>query len=596
MIAARDGKERRETLNTIIASVALVLSSIMLILQFAERAEKKADVLSYEIGGERANTNQVDEYIRIYNHSVGDIYLEYVILRADMGDGLSRKAELYRPRKPEPIHPGEFKEFRMRMNYLTDAERAAERREEYDTFTGRSVVEARTTKGYCAAVQEERPNSANATHLGGAGLLQKQTQEALCRLPNAVSASTAAILSGDRRGCLYAVLPVNAVWIQITGYTGDLNDPGRKPPAPLKAPAVCWAGSGANYVAKPNDGITPCDLLADRNHNSEYPNQHINPIKKGFYESGWLYNRTTAPGVWAGSFSLAPVVTSGGAQTLNEDIRFYGSSKAGVGWLGLNVQFEKGTKLPSNLNSLTSALTYDIHLSYKPLWFATNKLDQSPISQKCLPDRKSYASQGCVLLQNPNSSGIGVRPGEVIFGTGQEYAVTRPKGLNGEHRPKDLNIVEAISYRQPITVTLHKYPSLLTLFPVVGVEGGWHLIRYQDNESAQLFRKVVGADISIRWPFNFASNFISTKGGTIDYSFRARFLSGNEPYTDTGAGTTMLSRQDRTYTRIALNLPFTNYVALTSSVQRGSLPPDFYNVSWTFTVGLSLASIGTAEH
>jgi hypothetical protein len=256
----------------------------------------------------------------------------------------------------------------------------------------------------------------------------------------------------------------------------------------------------------------------------------------------WLYNRVTVPGGWAGSFSIAPQVVQKASQTLTEDIRFNGWTKAGYCWLGFNVMFEKGAAVASNLDSLTGGIIYDVHFSQMPWWG---------------------------FAESTSNEGIGVRPGELVFSTGPEYADTRTKGPSGQHYPKDLNFTEGLYYKQPVSVTAFRYPSFLTFFPLVGAEGGWHLIRYQQDESAQFFRKVVGMDASIRYPFHRAPNFTSTKGATLDYSLRERFLSGYEPYTDTHPldangnllpVTPILSRQRRSYSRIAATWPFSSYV------------------------------------
>jgi hypothetical protein len=92
-----------------------------------------------------------------------------------------------------------------------------------------------------------------------------------------------------------------------------------------------------------------------------------------------------------------------------------------------------------------------------------------------------------------------------------------------------LHVDPAIFYRQPISMIAFRFPPLLTLFPTVGAEGGWHITRYQAEESAQFFRKVVGIDASLRYRFQKAANFTSAKAATSNYSLRERFLSGTEP-------------------------------------------------------------------
>jgi len=380
-------------------------------------------------------------------------------------------------------------------------------------------------------------------------------------------------------GYLYAVLPVDADWIQLTGFIGDLNDPARKMPGAIStAPTYCWTLDSATKYAnasEPTTSIVPCDLA-----------KGTNAVRKAYYHSGWIYNRLTAPGVWAGSFSLAPVVVSGKSQSLTEDILFSGSSKEGPGWLALTSQFEKSSTAAGNLNSLTGTLTYKLRLAH-----STRRWWHVPQSLAAV-----NAPDGAYVETNA-SVGIGIRPGELMFSGGEEYAVTRPTMSEGMRGPKDLNVVEGIYYRQPISITARSYPSLLTFFPTFGTEGGWHLIRYLP-ESAHFFRKVVGADASLRWPYQVAPNFTSTKAATIDFTFRERLLSGDEPYTNIGGASPMaqLTRRGRQYMRIGLNWPLSSFVSITTSVQHGGLPPDFDVVAWTFTLGLSFASSGTAEH
>lgn len=375
---------------------------------------------------------------------------------------------------------------------------------------------------------------------------------------------------------LYVVLPVKSIWIDVAGFRGDLDDPARKAPSGIPtAMPTCYDDPANRAIVRRDSSpydLRPCDL-------------HETLLRGIFYSSGWLYNRITVPGVWAGSVSITPVLAAPGSQSLTEDVRFYGSSKAGPGWLGLNATFEKGATASSSLNSLVGAITYDFRLSQRPWWFSP---DRSPIDR----DGGAHISKG--------DEGIGIHPGELLLASGEEYAPTRTKGTDGFHEPKDLNIVESVLYRQPISVTALRFPSFITVFPVVGAEGGRHIIRYLSGEPVAFYRTVTGVDASIRYPFQKAPNFTSIKPATIDYSFRQRFLAGNEPYAEVLAGTQtlspVLSRRRRSYSRIALNWPLSSYVAFTTTVQRGSLPPDFDSVGWTLTLGLSLSSTGTSEH
>jgi hypothetical protein len=143
-----------EIIRTAIAALALVISTIALVSQYrqqaetrAERAETKAEVLDYEIGTERANPKQYDEYFKIYNRSRGEIRLESVSLRADMGDGLFKRVVLFEPQKPEALPSGDVKEFRFRLSNPSAEDEAAEKKPGYSTFTGKSTVEVVTTRG-----------------------------------------------------------------------------------------------------------------------------------------------------------------------------------------------------------------------------------------------------------------------------------------------------------------------------------------------------------------------------------------------------------------------------------------------------------------
>ena len=106
------------TLNTIFAGLALLISAYTLRMQMLEKQEKHAQVMSYELGTQKVNDRQVEDYFKIYNYSEGDIYLESVRLKADMSDGIYDLVDLYEPSTPKLLHPGEFKAFRFRMPFF----------------------------------------------------------------------------------------------------------------------------------------------------------------------------------------------------------------------------------------------------------------------------------------------------------------------------------------------------------------------------------------------------------------------------------------------------------------------------------------------
>ena len=75
------------TLNTLFAGLALVISAYTLWMQVQEKHQKHAQIMDYELGGQKINDHQVEQYFKIYNYSENDIYLESVRLKADMSDG-----------------------------------------------------------------------------------------------------------------------------------------------------------------------------------------------------------------------------------------------------------------------------------------------------------------------------------------------------------------------------------------------------------------------------------------------------------------------------------------------------------------------------
>jgi hypothetical protein len=103
--------------------------------------------LDYDVGGERANAREYDQYIHIYNRSTRTVYIKLVELRADMGKGIFRQAILYEPQTPEALPPGSFKELRYRLPNQTAVDDQRERSAEYATYTGKSFAYVYTTTG-----------------------------------------------------------------------------------------------------------------------------------------------------------------------------------------------------------------------------------------------------------------------------------------------------------------------------------------------------------------------------------------------------------------------------------------------------------------
>ena len=45
-----------------------------------------------------------------------------------------------------------------------------------------------------------------------------------------------------------------------------------------------------------------------------------------------------------------------------------------------------------------------------------------------------------------------------------------------------------------------------------------------------------------------------------------------------------------------MTIPLDPYIQLKFTASRGSLPPDFWNIGWTYTIGLSFGNPAGAEH
>jgi hypothetical protein len=144
--------------------------------------------------------------------------------------------------------------------------------------------------------------------------------------------------------------------------------------------------------------------------------------------------------------------------------------------------------------------------------------------------------------------------------------------------------------------TFHEQPSTLTVYPVIGIEGGWHVETHL-TENNSLLRGVAGVDGSFRWPYNVTHNFLGPNPITLDYSYRMRWLASGEPTTNpAGSGTETLTGGRRSFFRSSLSAPLTANFQFQTTVMVGSLPPDFRVLTPTLTIGLTFSNPGSSEH
>lgn len=420
-----------------------------------------------------------------------------------------------------------------------------------------------------------------------------------------------------KEGTLVIVLPVHAMWASVYPRPANRNDPAWRPPSapPPSNPCVPPA------LPRPPESIRPCDV-----------DIHT-PIRR---DSGWVYNRLALPGVSQGSISVSPIMP---ATKSTWDVQLYTSTLLGWGWAGFQLMYEHDRKANDDLNSLTAALTYDVRIPRQPTFWAawgSHKIDGS--GGNCGPD-----SDG-----NCTPPYIGLRPPELNLRFGPEYSpdafsYTAKAGSTTswnakpvkQYLPRDLNLVGAATLRVPIIISpliAHRQePSQFSIAPVGGLEGGVRMISNgiltamhcpfseppQCAQPQTIFRRVGGFDASARWPYNITKNFLGDRPITIDYSYRIRWLTHEEPFSNqmlvirdnniaadimaTGMQellfpTSGQSLGARVYQRITSIAPFSAYLQFRASWQRGALPPVFQYAGNEVTLGLAFSNPGSSEH
>jgi hypothetical protein len=380
---------------------------------------------------------------------------------------------------------------------------------------------------------------------------------------------------------LLIVLPVHAIWANVIGSHANTYDPSWKPLGSPPRGHECKGNDPLAIDGIPSQGIRPCDDL------------HTTPLTGPFY---WpylagMYNRLTQPGASQGTISLAPRgISPKGAW----DAQGYISTQFGPGWIGINTVYEHDHKMQDDLNSLTSALTYDLRLGPSQSFWSSAKPD-------------------CPDFKCPLDPVVGLRTPELTLRFGPEWspgsAAIKVKPPEKNYN-QDLNMVGAATLRLPIIVNFNKtpsrlfdkqpQPSMITIQPLVGTEEGFrvrsHEVGQKLPQPQEITRFVIGGDASLRLPFTLSHNFLGDKPITLEYSFRARALAHDEPYIDTRSETESLSESWRYYSRMTLIMPFSAYLQVRVALQRGSLPPLFQAVGSFLTVGVTFSNPGSSEH
>jgi hypothetical protein len=374
------------------------------------------------------------------------------------------------------------------------------------------------------------------------------------------------------------VVPVKVLWANIVSFEMDKSDPLRKEPGPISAPTYYCGEKPIKKVASDplpqptGEGIRPCTSSSRIG---------------GFYNPtvGKFYNRLTQTGSSQGTLSFTPAIGNvpkgqescqqpspppgcikTPTENLNFDVQLYPSGVLGVGWLGFPIAFEKANTATANLNSLSVAISYDIPLARKHPYFV--KWGSSP-SLRAL-----------------------IRPPDFRVQYGVEMASSFLH---------DANFVGAASVRIPIVFDLRRQPSAITIFPAFGVEGGSHFQTHPTITGGavtdDILRKVVGFDSSLRFPFIITHALLGDKPVTVDFSWRTRYLSYREPFTDYVSGNfETLTKQQRSYWRGSYVVPVSTLVSFKVTIQHGGLPPDFAYLGYSMNIGLTFGNPGYSEH
>jgi hypothetical protein len=345
-------------------------------------------------------------------------------------------------------------------------------------------------------------------------------------------------------------LPVHVIWAKVTRYIGSIHDPMRK------GPGRANSAQPKNLKDCEGEEESPTHIVTK---NIKHCDNHDNTLLLIFYGKPWLFfNPLTRPGAAQYSITFSPVI-GGGNQKLSYDIQVNPAFYVGKSsWIGFPITFEKDSNTSANLDSLTAAVSYDFRVVKNPNWFETEE------------------------------SGFIIRKPQFQLRAGPEFAPTRPR---------DLNFVEAEIIRLPLTLSIYRQPSAITLFPVVGLEEGRSLVAHLSAADGTIFRRVAGADASFRWPFDITHNFFGEKPVTVDFSYRMRWLSTDEPTTDVAdKGPEVVSHQRHSYWRGSLNAPLSANFQFKLTVQHGSLPPDFHALDYSLGLGFTFTPSGSTEH
>ena len=372
------------------------------------------------------------------------------------------------------------------------------------------------------------------------------------------------VCEGDR---FIIALPVHVLWADVYGYRQNL-DPSRAAPAKPSSFTDCLGQLAPQTT-------TPCDV-------------GTSSILAGGYHAEWLLSHFSAPGNGKGT------ITFTGKGEVIYDVQAEPAYKVGIGWFSVPVLFERGPT-GANLNSLTFGLAYDFRPVAHPNW------------------RESEA----------NSHFIFRRPQFQIL-SGTEMSPSLPGTASTSGNAHSWNYVWGETVKFPLVLNFHDQPSSFSFYSIFGAEEGWHIASNLPIKDP-IARGLAGANASFRWPFNVTHNFLGSTPITFEAQYLVRWLAYPEPFADFAnlppAGTPppcpprvgigiitsstgqltcgaveALSSKAQSIFRGDISFPLDPYIQVTASVTKGSLPPSFWLIGWTYSLGLTFGNNASSEH
>jgi hypothetical protein len=364
-------------------------------------------------------------------------------------------------------------------------------------------------------------------------------------------------------------LPVHVLWAEVYGYHQNL-DPSRAAPAKPSSFTDC-VGQPAIQT------ITPCDV-------------GTSGIVAGGYHAEWLLSHFSAPGNGKGA------ITFTGKGEVIYDVQADPAYKAGIGWFNVPVVFERGPA-GANLNSLTFGVAYDFRPVAHPDW--------------------NWGKPGA-------TSHFIFRKPQFQIRSGPEMSPSRPGTASTTGNEHSWNYTWGETVKFPLVLNFHDQPSSFSFYSIFGAEEGWHIATNLPTKDP-IARGLAGGNASFRWPFNVTHNFLGTTPITFEAQYLVRWLAYPEPFADFAnlppAGTAppcprrvgigvitsstgqltcgaveALSSKAQSLFRGDISFPLDPYIQVTASVTKGSLPPSFWLIGWTYSLGLTFGNNASSEH